>query len=107
MSSAQPIIAPGGTDGPQITQAVRLHSERLRKWREHTNIHDALKKQPIYLRTHRDHHVGRNICLTHTHVRVTPQYLQANQQPMLQPWDPTAPFKIHQIEEAQQEMGDV
>jgi hypothetical protein len=60
---AQPNVA-AATTAAQISEAVRMHNESLREWREYTNIHNALKKQleeaiePVYLRSQRHRHVG-------------------------------------------------
>jgi hypothetical protein len=112
---AQPTVIAGAT-GPQISEAVRLHNESLREWREYTNIHNALKKQleeaiePVYLRSQRHRHVGfanRSVrelmgYLFQAYGQLNAQKLMDNQTTMNKPWDPSTPFEtlIEQIEDA-------
>ena len=112
---AQPTVA-GTATGPQINEAVRLHGESLREWREYTNIHNALKKQleeaiePVYLRSQRHRHVGfanRSVrelmaYLFQAYGQLNAQKLIDNQTAMNKDWDPSTPFEtlIEQIEDA-------
>ena len=112
---AQPTVIAGAT-GPQISEAVRLHNESLREWREYTNIHNALKKQleeaiePVYLRSQRHRHVGfanRSVrellaYLFQAYGQLNAQKLIDNQTTMNKAWDPSTPFEtlIEQIEDA-------
>jgi hypothetical protein len=112
---AQPTV-PAGATGPQISEAVRLHNESLREWREYTNIHNALKKQleeaiePVYLRSQRHRHVGfanRSVrellaYLFQAYGQLNAQKLIDNQTTMNKAWDPSTPFEtlIEQIEDA-------
>ena len=112
---AQPTV-PASATGPQISEAVRLHNESLREWREYTNIHNALKKQleeaiePVYLRSQRHRHVGfanRSVrellaYLFQAYGQLNAQKLIDNQTSMNKAWDPSTPFEtlIEQIEDA-------
>ena len=112
---AQPNIAANAT-GAQISEAVRLHTENLREWREFTNVTAALRKQvleavePVYLRAIKTRHVGfanRSIreifaYLFTNYGRLTPQRLTENNHAMNKAWDPSTPFEtvIDQLEEA-------
>ena len=112
---ATPVIPPNATSA-QIGEAVRVHTENLRQWREFTNLQQALKKQliaavnPIYFRAIKHRHVGfanHSIREMLTHLidqygAITPIDLQNNMADFSKKWDPNQPFEvlIDQIEEA-------
>ena len=112
---AQPNV-PQGSTAANLNEAVRIHKEELREWREYTNIHNALKKQledaikPVYLRSQRHRHVGfanksvRELMAYpfQAYGQLTAQKLIDNQNSMNQAWDPSTPFEtlIEQIEDA-------
>lgn len=110
-----PAIAAGAT-AAIISEAVRVHTEELRQWREYTNLTAALRLQlvksiePVYLRSQLNRHVGfanrtpRQLLeyLFLTYGKLTPQRLSENHQAMTKPWNPNMPFEdlIDQIEVA-------
>ena len=112
----QPVI-PAGATAAQISEAVRLHAESLREWREYTNLQQALKKQlinsldPVYLRARKDRNTGfakvslRDLLqfLFDNYGQITPIKLANNNEQIKTAWDPNTPFEmlIDQIENCQ------
>jgi hypothetical protein len=110
-----PTIPAGGT-AAAIAEAVRLHADELRQWREYVNLTAALRLQlvkciePVYLRSQLNRHVGyanstpRQLLeyLFLTYGKLTPQRLSENHEAMTKPWSPNMPFEdlIDQIEVA-------